>query len=155
MILEPTDPDVHAIWQNHLDFQQQLKAKDQPFVFEKYIPSDSDKVNFKSITMPRGLLVDGYIDEDGYQKLQLGRHAVEMEDKWNIYTDDLGVHFCRSWTGNEIYQFSIQNREGRHYIGYVNYEANPEQAAMAPLERYLDIFLATLAGTMGITLTKT
>lgn len=79
-----------------------------------YVPDDEQKSKFQPIKSPRTIAVDWHFNLNAYEKFTLGHHAREMEDKWNIYCEDNVVHFHRSWTGNELFRFTLVKTPEMH-----------------------------------------
>lgn len=73
-----------------------------------YVPGEEQKQQFKPISIPKTMAVEWRLDKEAYKRLQLGHVAHEMEDKWNIYMEDDMVHFHRSWTGLELFRFTVE-----------------------------------------------
>jgi len=59
-----------------------------------------------------GLLIE--FTEKEYEILMQGYYAKTMEDKWNIIPEGNVLHFCRSWTGDEIYRAKILHEKCEH-----------------------------------------
>lgn len=97
-----------------------------------FTPNDEQKSKLQAIKSPRTITVDWDFDLDSYEKLKLGHHAQEMEDKWNIYLEDNVVHFHRSWTGNELFRFVLSPMNGTdgepkyYHVGSFEAEQDPE-----------------------------
>lgn len=128
------------------------KLNPPPLPTEYYKPDDLQKSKMVPIDIQRSFAVEGYVTADGYERLQRGLQAKEMEEKWNIFTEDNRVNFHRSWTGNKIFDAPLQDRGDRYYIGYVTYEGNQEKYKIMDLEEPKDNFLAILA-SLGVFLT--
>lgn len=73
-----------------------------------FVPTDEQKEKFQPIKTPKTINVQWVLDQEAYKRLQLGHLAHEMEDKWNIYMEDDTVHFHRSWTGMEMFRFTVE-----------------------------------------------
>jgi hypothetical protein len=52
--------------------------------------------------------------KDEYETLMQGYNSKAMEEKWNIIPEDNCLHFCRSWTGDEIYRTEILHEKCEH-----------------------------------------
>jgi len=59
-----------------------------------------------------GLLVE--FTKDEYDIIMRGYYSKAMEEKWNIIPEGNCLHFCRSWTGDEIYRTEILNEKCEH-----------------------------------------
>ena len=79
-----------------------------------YIPTDEQRSRFQSIRQLRTITVDWNFDLDAYHKFKYGHQAHEQEDKWNIYLEDNILHFHRSWTGNELFRFTLVKNPEMH-----------------------------------------
>lgn len=76
---------------------------------ERFVPDESRLERFNSITRPHEISLRMPLRSHYMERLKLGHEAMEMEDKWHVYTDDsLVVHFHRSWTGYEMFQLTLQ-----------------------------------------------
>lgn len=97
-----------------------------------FTPTDEQKSKLEAIKSPRTITVDWDFDLDAYEKLKLGHHAQEMEDKWNVYLEDNVVHFHRSWTGSELFRFVLSPMNGAdgeakyYHVGSFEAEQDPE-----------------------------
>jgi hypothetical protein len=49
-----------------------------------------------------------------YEIIMQGYYSKTMEEKWNIIPESNYLHFCRSWTGDEIYRTEILNEKCEH-----------------------------------------
>lgn len=103
-----------------------------------FVPSDDQKRDFRPIESPRTINVQWVLDQEAYKRLRLGHLAREMEDKWNVYMEDDTVHFHRSWTGMEVFRFTVepalssalssdQKPSEQYRIGSFEVEQNPER----------------------------
>jgi len=103
-----------------------------------FVPSEEQRQKFKPINSPKTFEVKWVIDQEAYKRLQLGHLAHEMEDKWNIYMEDGTVHFHRSWTGVELFRFTVepilspalsldQKPEEQYIISSFEVEQDPER----------------------------
>lgn len=80
----------------------------------RYVPTPEDLAKITPFVMP--VSGDWRYDLDTAQTTALlrGSRAEQMEDKWNIWSDDptdagaTSVYFCRSWTGKLIVRAEIQ-----------------------------------------------
>lgn len=86
-----------------------------PTPLEQFVPSEEQRQQLKPMNTPRIIPVDWKIDQETYKRLQLGHISQDMDDKWNIYTENDTVHFHRSWTGMESFRFKIQRAENNRY----------------------------------------
>lgn len=59
-----------------------------------------------------GLLIE--FTEEEYNRIMQGYYSKTMEDKWNIVPEGNVLHFCRSWTGDEIYRAEILHEKCEH-----------------------------------------
>lgn len=59
-----------------------------------------------------GLQVE--FSKDEYEIIMRGYYSKTMEEKWNIIPEGNCLHFCRSWTGDEIYRTEILNEKCEH-----------------------------------------
>lgn len=88
---------------------------------------------------------------DQFKKLKLGLESEQMEDKWLIYFEDGWLHFCRSWTGYEIYKATLQEEIGEYVIKEFWAERNPEKWANNNDDQDRNIFYLLIAwGLLGI-----
>jgi len=47
-------------------------------------------------------------------RIALGLVPREMEDKWFIFLDGASLFFCRSWTGNCLYELTLAKKAGAY-----------------------------------------
>ncbi len=66
------------------------------------------------MSQPAGIAVNWSFDKPDYDKLVAGVESHSMEEKWDISFDGETLHFYRSWTGSQIYNFTIK-RDGNSY----------------------------------------
>ena len=95
-----------------------------------YTPSDAEKRLFHPIESPVIIPASWTFDKNAYEKLRLGHISRDMDDKWNIYTENNTVHLHRSWTGDEIYRFELketldQNQQPTGVYPVVSFETRP------------------------------
>ncbi len=76
-----------------------------------FAPDQSLREFFKSMESGFVVPTDWHITQSDARKLELGHQSHDMDDKWHIYTQDGTTHFHRSWTGEEIYQFTTELEE--------------------------------------------
>lgn len=67
------------------------------------------------IQKPATVLVNWSFNRADYSKLVAGIEAQSMDSKWDINFDDGVVHFYRSWTGFQIYNFALK-QDGDKYV---------------------------------------
>jgi len=59
-----------------------------------------------------GLVIE--FSEKEYKILMQGYYSKTMEEKWNIIPEGNVLHFCHSWTGDEIYRAEILHEKCEH-----------------------------------------
>lgn len=78
---------------------------------EKFVPGEHFlNDHLQPMRRPRLLAVELVFEDDEAERIVRGHHAMEMEDKWDVYENlaDPGlIHFTRSWTGFEIFRLRL------------------------------------------------
>lgn len=104
----------------------------------------------RQISDPRPMpLPPERIWSDGeWARIRLGLAARDMDDRWDIVTEDHVVHLHRSWTGNEIFAatFAPADGDGWRIIGALA-ERDPERyrrSGDADDRRLLELVLGLL-----------
>ncbi len=93
-----------------------------------FVPTEDQKQKFQPIKSSRTIGVNWLLDQEAYKRLELGHVAHEMEDKWNIYMENNVVHFHRSWTGIELFRFTVEPVEdGKYAVKQFEVEQDPER----------------------------
>ena len=81
---------------------------------ERFVPTAKERVKFLPIVVPQSADWRYDLDANQTQGLLRGYQAHVMEEKWDIWLDDLSdsgatsVWFCRSWTGRTIVRVDVQ-----------------------------------------------
>lgn len=74
---------------------------------ERYVPSAEERAQFSAIAEPRTIAVSWVLTPDDDLRLRLGHRATVMEDKWHVFVEQDVAHFHRSWTGFEVFRFTV------------------------------------------------
>lgn len=120
-----------------------------------FVPSDEQKEKFQPIKSPKTISVQWLLDEEAYKRLQLGHLAHEMEDKWNIYMEGDTVHFHRSWTGMELFRFTVQPADGGHTVSQFEVEQDPERYTETDEQAIKDTLSEVMQAVLGVGLAAT
>jgi|GEM_PF-6840665 len=116
-----------------------------------FVPSKEQKQRFQSIRVPKLVNMHWGLDEEGYKKLQYGHLAQEIEDKWHIYTGDNTVHLHRSWTGMEIFRFTIHfGQRSKYVIKSFEAEQDPERYTEMNEQSLQDHLREILHAVLGV-----
>lgn len=94
---------------------------------------------------PMTVIVDWVFDQSAYKQLKNGHASHEMEDKWNIYAESETMHFYRSWTGAEIFRFTLCDAgDGMYSVSECMVEQSPD--------RYTETNEQTIVGSIEVPL---
>jgi ADP-ribosyl-[dinitrogen reductase] hydrolase len=116
-----------------------------------FAPTEEQKQKFQPIKTPRTISVNWTLDQGAYKNLQLGHTAREMEDKWNIYTEDNTVHFHRSWTGMELFRFTLLPAEnGGFSVSEFEVEQDPERYTETDEQAIRNTLSEVLQAVLGV-----
>jgi hypothetical protein len=95
---------------------------------DRYIPTPEDLARLKPFLTPASADWSYDLNEAQTAALLRGFCAEEMEDKWNIWSDDVSgsgatsAYFCRSWTGKLIVQVDIQLSDAGSRVVHATWE---------------------------------
>ncbi|MGW9634434.1 hypothetical protein [Nocardiopsis alba] len=81
------------------------------------------------ISMPRTLprVPERLWSEDDWERIRLGYRSADMDEKWNVFTEDETVFLHRSWTGMGVFAATFAPVEGGgHRIVHAVAERDPE-----------------------------
>ncbi|WP_238007043.1 hypothetical protein KZZ52_43905 [Dactylosporangium sp. AC04546] len=68
-----------------------------------------------------------FTDEE-WQQIRLGYQAQDMDERWDVFTEDQVVFLHRSWTGYGIYEASLTPADGGGWrIGTAVVESDPDR----------------------------
>jgi hypothetical protein len=71
---------------------------------------------WQPIQKPVSIPVNWAFSKSDYDKMLAGFDARSMDDKWDIAFSDDTMHFYRSWTGYQVYGFSIKNHGDNYTV---------------------------------------
>ncbi len=118
-----------------------------------FVPTEEQKSKHQPIKTPRTISVNWTLDQEAYKQLQLGHIAREMEDKWNIYMENNTVHFLRSWTGMEIFNFMVQqNENGSYTVSQFEAEQDPESFKETDEQAIKNMLIEVLQAVLGVSI---
>lgn len=126
-----------------------------------FVPNEEQKQQFKPINTPKTIPVQWRLDQEAYGRLKLGHLAHEMEDKWNIYMEDDTVHFHRSWTGVELFRFTVEpvianalsldhESEEFYIVSSFDVEQDPERYTETDEQAILATLSEVLQAVLGV-----
>jgi ADP-ribosyl-[dinitrogen reductase] hydrolase len=146
--LTDKDKDVLKSWSN--------VGSPGPAPTAPFVPTEEQRQQFKPINSPKTLTVNWKLDQEAYKRLQLGHVAHEMEDKWNVYMEDGTVHFHRSWTGMELFRFTLQPAEnGSYTVSQFEVEQDPERYTETDEQAIRNTLSEVLQAVLGVGLANT
>ncbi|MER6318943.1 hypothetical protein ABT237_35090 [Streptomyces sp. NPDC001581] len=80
-----------------------------------------------SVPRPMSVLPTRKWTDDQWERIQLGYRSADMDEKWDVYTEDDVVFLHRSWTGFEIFEAAFVPAEGGGWaIAGAMVESDPE-----------------------------
>lgn len=121
-----------------------------------FVPTEEQRQQFKPINTPKTIAVNWKLDQEAYKRLQLGHLAHEMEDKWNVYVEDNTVHLHRSWTGMELFRFTLQPADNDTYtVSQFEVEQDPERYTETDEQAIRDTLSEVFQAVLGVALSKT
>jgi hypothetical protein len=116
-----------------------------------FIPTEAQKQKFKPINMSKTIAVHWKLDSGAYENLRLGHSAHEMEDKWNVYMQDNTVLLHRSWTGLEVFRFTVQPADdGTYMIDQFEVEQDPGRYTVTDESAIYDALREVLQAVLGV-----
>jgi hypothetical protein len=97
---------------------------------DRYVPTPEDLARVKPFLSSAS--ADWSYDLDRAQTAAVlrGFRAEEMEDKWNIWSDDVSesgatsIYFCRSWTGKLIVRVDIRVSDAGARVVHATWETD-------------------------------
>jgi len=121
-----------------------------------FVPTEEQRQQFKPINTPKTIAVNWKLDQEAYKRLQLGHLAHEMEDKWNVYMEDDTVHLHRSWTGMELFRFTLQPADNDTYtVSQFEVEQDPERYTETDEQAIRDTLSEVFQAVLGVALSNT
>lgn len=131
-----------------------------------FVPTEEQRQQFKPINTPKTMTANWKIDQEAYKRLQLGHVAHEMEDKWNIYMEDNTVHLHRSWTGVELFRFTVesvigsalslgQKPEEYYIVSSFEVEQDPERYTETDEQAIRNSIIEVLQAVIGVEVADT
>jgi len=156
--LTDKDKDVLKSWSN--------VGSPGPAPTTPFIPNEEQRQQFKPINLPKTLEVRWILDQEAYKRLRLGHLAHEMEDKWNIYMEDDTVHFHRSWTGMELFRFTVepalspalsldQKPDEQYIVSNFEVEQDPERYTETDEQAIKSSLSEVLRAVLGVSMANT
>ncbi|MFF2526536.1 hypothetical protein [Streptomyces liangshanensis] len=81
-----------------------------------------------SVPRPMTVLPTRTWTDEQWERIQLGYRSVDMDEKWDVFTEDNVVFVHRSWTGFELFEAAFVPAEGggQMVIGAM-VESDPER----------------------------
>ena len=130
-----------------------------------FVPSEEQKQRFKPIDVLKTITVSWSLGQESYRRLQLGHIAREMEDKWSVYMQDNTVHLHRSWTGMEVFRFTVEpiisnglsldKKSDEYYIiSSFDVEQDPERYTETDEQVIRDTLSEVLQAVLGVELIR-
>ena len=100
------------------------------------------KDSFKSIpfTSYDKVKVDITLNKDEFELLKKGHIAREMEDHWNMYTDDNSINYLRSWTGIQIFKALYKFENDSYLIYELDINNNKEEYNEEDINQSVELF---------------
>jgi hypothetical protein len=104
------------------------------------------RTSSNSLPIPKArepLHFEGFFTDADAERITNGLIPQAMEDKWFVYFEDGWLHFCRSWTGIQIYGVRLDGSPGgvRVVDSWVNGDPQQYTAFDAAYDRRLLRFL--------------
>lgn len=98
----------------------------------------SDRLKRIAAPSPMSVLPSRTWSDQDWERIQLGYRARDMDQKWNVLTEDDVVYLHRSWTGFGVFEATFAPVEGggRRIVSAV-VERDPERYRSTDDERYL------------------